>query len=357
LKTGRYFHDNDKIFTKVFEGPNGGKRTFRVLVSNAYDAGIIGPEHNGVVVLDEDFLKVVADQIGRGQRPELQAKIAAHLMSLDWPEFTAWLAEPIRDQERNFPADFHLPKPSYQYPLPAAENWAVMDIDSEGPADDPISYPSKLRTEIIAELAKHQMHHDRGPWRLAWDIKVGNYDDTGYCDGKAPDVDYPPNPEHDERWQEYLENHDDAFNEVCSEALNIFVSDSMRIPGIGKTRGLYTTYPGADQGDYGFSTEGRSGGWLVLTEIEGIPSNKLQWSGQKDMENVLMTFSKEQLKKLYRLVRNVDHDITPNKITAEINYRYSSLRSSKEEEWSDEAELAAAPLTPAKPATRKRMRP
>lgn len=43
--------------------PNG--RSFRVLVYGAYDAfGLIGPEKNGIAVLDEDNRSVLCDELG-----------------------------------------------------------------------------------------------------------------------------------------------------------------------------------------------------------------------------------------------------------------------------------------------------
>jgi hypothetical protein len=49
---------------KVVKTLDGKERTFRLLLYGAYNAfGLIGSESNGVVVLDEDNLCVIADEI------------------------------------------------------------------------------------------------------------------------------------------------------------------------------------------------------------------------------------------------------------------------------------------------------
>lgn len=49
----------------TFDTPHG-PRTFRLLTYQAYNAyGLIGSECNGVAVLDEDQVQVLADELGR----------------------------------------------------------------------------------------------------------------------------------------------------------------------------------------------------------------------------------------------------------------------------------------------------
>lgn len=93
-RTGPYLHASDARWTKAFPG---GRR-FAVLIAGAYDAGIIGPEHNGIVVLDEDNRSVVLDrhceeQSGYGGPSPAQYREARRILSMPWEEFLEFCTE------------------------------------------------------------------------------------------------------------------------------------------------------------------------------------------------------------------------------------------------------------------------
>ncbi len=303
---------------KVFTSDDGGVRTFSVIVASAYDAGIIGSEYNGVAVLDEDNREVVFDRGGRSYDVPSQRQLAKELMAADWPAFCDLLKAQPRLRSNVVPDIGHA-APGYVYPMAAEDDWMLIEQTREGREDDPIVYQSQKRSEIIKELINHTMHAERySPARLAWDIKVHSFD----TDGKS--ADYPGNPRFDARWKKEVEADDQIFYEACSDATSMFRNDE------------YTTYPGDDQGDYKFEMEGRSGGWLVLDEVAGI--GKLAWSSQTEMEDALLALDASQLTKLYRVVVNLDHDLTTAKIDREMAYQYSFRRKQLEEEWQEEAE-------------------
>ena len=66
LSEGPYHYMSPAHRAQVtFQTPEG-PRTFIVLISTAYNAyGLIGSEHNGIVVLDCDRMQVASDQIAR----------------------------------------------------------------------------------------------------------------------------------------------------------------------------------------------------------------------------------------------------------------------------------------------------
>lgn len=69
------------------------KRHFRVLLYGAYNAmGLIGPEFNGIAVLDEDNKAVVCDCICKEQSgyfgpSKRQIEEFGRVIKLPWPEF------------------------------------------------------------------------------------------------------------------------------------------------------------------------------------------------------------------------------------------------------------------------------
>lgn len=59
-----------------------------------------------------------------------------------------------------------------------------------------------------------------------------------------------------------------------------------------------------------------------------------------------MGYSAEDLKTLYKVVRNLDHDVSRQKIRTEMAYQYAFIRSQQEEEWTQELEEAPASPRP-----------
>ena len=72
-------------------------RTFTLLLSTAYNAyGLIGPEMNGIVVLDDDNMVVVLDQECQEQTgyfgpSERQLKRWSEVLAMDWAAFQQWV--------------------------------------------------------------------------------------------------------------------------------------------------------------------------------------------------------------------------------------------------------------------------
>lgn len=305
----------DDVMLKVFEGPEGGKRTFKIVISNAFDAGIIGSEYNGVAVLDEDNRQVLTDQVCCNN-VAAQRKAAAALMAADWPTFAQWIRETPR-YRRNAANDVEHagPVPNYAYPMAASDDWVVMTIDQEGPEDDPITYPAKTRRAIIDEILTHAVHRadPYGDWRLAWNIKVYSYDTSG----KVADVEI--DAAHDAAWAAHLAEHgEDVFRSAQEQALSMWMNNE------------YTVHPGINQGDYHFRIEGRSNGWLALDRIDGV--GPFRFGSMNDLEEALMGFDKDALAKLYVLLRHVDHDVTRTKCAEEMAYQTALVRQAWEED-------------------------
>lgn len=98
--TNRYCNDvHPYTFVRADEQKHFKRqgRNFRLLISGAYNAyGLIGPEINGIVILDEDNHRVVCDQIEKadsgyyGTTPAQKAKFE-ELMKMTWKQFRAFV--------------------------------------------------------------------------------------------------------------------------------------------------------------------------------------------------------------------------------------------------------------------------
>jgi hypothetical protein len=81
----------DKVIK--FKINNKHSRSFRVIVFGAYNAyGLIGPEHNGIAVLDEDNRSVLCDRIAEESSgyfgpSERQLESFDNIAAMTWAEF------------------------------------------------------------------------------------------------------------------------------------------------------------------------------------------------------------------------------------------------------------------------------
>ncbi|MTH94795.1 hypothetical protein [Roseibium sp. RKSG952] len=315
---GRYHYADGAIGEKSFRN-----RLFKVVIAGAYNAGIVGPEHNGIAILDENNLQVVLDQhcpqLSGSFGPSASQKAEFdRIMAMDWKAFSKFCREHPRFRSPDF--DYYKATP-----------------DSFKPEPDRVIYPEKMksdlekelfpldsRREMIEFLCDHQVHNTENaysPSGFAWDIKVHGFD----FDGK--DGDGEVNSDLDDAWEKYLKENDELFWEACQNGVSQYVE------------GKYTTVSGGDQGDYEFGIAGRSGGWLVLTKCEDI--EPLSWGCLSEMRESLKELSDADLIKLYRLVSNVDHDTRLEAIEKEMKYQFSFLREIWEEKLS--MELRSSP--------------
>lgn len=306
-QTGPYMHAPDAVKEKTFEGG----RTFKVLIAGAYNAGIIGPEHNGIVVLDENLFNVVLDRhmgetSGYDGPSDRQTRELDRIMAMDWPAFAAFCRGNPR--YRGSMPDADAPAP---LAFAAPERKVIFPLSGRDP-NCPYDFPLEEKQAIIEFLCAHKFHDTDGRHSdsgLAWNVKVHGLDTSGKHEGFSPD------PAMDDAWQTHIDGNESFFWDAASDALSVYTS------------GDATTYPGDDQGSYKFTVSGRSAGWLVLTEIDGKP---LTFDSLPDFREALQEMDDAVLAKLYKLVVTVDKDTAdPAK---EMAYHYANARQAWEED-------------------------
>jgi hypothetical protein len=340
-RIGQYHYFDGFMKEKVF-----GDRIFKVVIAAAYNAGIIGPEHNGIAVLDDNNKAVLLDQhvkIGSGYfgPSEEQKAEFARIVAMDWNEFADFVRS-NRRYRKGVADDIDNPgaKPSEIDPLDLAitkgkvENPTGPDIRTPKMialhADDKSGYafPDKTREEMIVTLARHDgrapMNSWNGGFALGWNIKV-----RGRVDGNVEG--YGHDPRFDAKWDKYIdEDGGELFNEACESALRQYLDDGVM--------------SAADESSIAkFYTNGRSGGHLVLSSWSG--SGRKGWSScqmafdsREDYIGWLKDLSDDDLVSFYGLVQTVDADTSDP--TAIINHEFAFMRQNMEEQWA--AELAPA---------------
>jgi len=340
-RVGPYLHAEGMRKDLVFDGG----RTFTVVMAGAYDAGgLIGPEHNGLVVIDADNANVVLDghmREGSGYHgPSLRQKAEFVRVAgiTDWKSFTAYLRS-NPSYRRNTVPDLDRPVPdkpdeaaivfkaAREGKLPGLPGPSILPAELVAAHDDPevrYAFPLRTRLDIVAHLASHAVHGDyHGPSHLAWNIKVYDVDTSGRSEGFEPD------PAFDALWKAYVEKNTDlVFQEAAGDGLRTYLS------------GEASAYPGDSQGDFEFSVGGRSGGWLELVKFKGRP---LGFRSMSEMIKTLLEMDEADLVGLYAGVACFDADIEPKK---DMDFQISNYRQGKEEDWSNPelAEEAAAEL-------------
>lgn len=329
-RTGPYMHHPKLKWPLVFESEDGGKRHFTVLVASAYNAGIVGPENNGIVVLDEDNSNVVLDRhleqpSGYHGPSSAQLVEAQRILEMkDWATFVAYCQSNPRYREGSIP---DAAAPEYVYPDPDAEKVLVSDEMAAADAQAGVHYPARTRGAIREALLSHSFHRSEpyDDFRLSWNIKVYGKVDTS---GHHPD--FQNDPAFDERWQQHMAEGDEVFWRACEQALSVFVE------------GEFTTFPGDDQGDYQFGVQGCNGGHLVLTGFKYYDEKDLKWASKADFEEFLDELDDAELLALYRLDRHVAQ-ATANPEQA-LAYEYASIRSAMEVDWRMDSAPAPRPM-------------
>lgn len=120
--------------------------------------------------------------------------------------------------------------------------------------EGPYTYPCTERADVIKFLAAHQSYHPaaqrwNGGFVLAWNIKVPYNFDTS---GAAYREDFRFEPRFDAAWDAAVEEDDMLFGEVSADATRRYTDGDW---------------------DWKFSINGRSGGWMILTDWSGPTPN------------------------------------------------------------------------------------
>lgn len=308
---GPYLYAEGALTNKKF-----GDRSFTIIISGARNAGIIGPEDNGIVILDDDNRSVVLDNHIKetsGYDGPSKAQVAERdrIMGMDWKAFTDFMANHPRYRDGSVP-DINREKPDAPE---TPEDREIFPL-SERNEDNPYKMPLTSRNAIIDFLDSHPTHSERSGERyLSWNIKVGTFDTTGHVEG------YTPNKEFDELWNAEVENNPDLFNWACEDGLRIYLNNE------------YTLWDDEKPVPVEMFTAGRSGGHLILGKIDGA---KLELGRGLTTLEVLRDLSDDQLVMLYKIVTQLDDELTPQRIANEMAWSYAHYRQIKESDWEEE---------------------
>jgi hypothetical protein len=182
--------------------------------------------------------------------------------------------------------------------------------------------PLKSRAKIANYLMnrRSRSYQDHGHLLFVFNVKVYSPDldfdhllaihaKSGYGEGKVNDAYWI-----EEARQRHAETDEDHLLEWALEDAGRLVTDS----------DCYKYLFDGTAVEAEFAFVGRSGGWIALTEFEGItmtdPEN-LRCLFMGDDEDGSPTMSYETLHRLYALVRMLEHDLTQEKAQAEVEFQ------------------------------------
>lgn len=188
------------------------------------------------------------------------------------------------------------------------------------------TYPLAKREDIVEFLSGHQSYWPMSYWNggfcLAWNIKVYRFDASGTMYRE----DFDLQERFDAAWEQYIEDNDHGalFGLACEDATYQY------------TQGEWTRYPGVEQGEYEFAINGRSGGWMILKDWAGpTPGGALFpmiWRDHDDYVVWLEDLDTKNLEKFYRVIVQLDHDLSREGCRRGIEYQFALLRADWEEE-------------------------
>ncbi|AOG03464.1 hypothetical protein [Bosea sp. RAC05] len=322
-KIGPYIHQDDCIARLTF----GIDRGLTVVLYQSYQAGIIGPEYNGIAILDDDHGQTVLDLHQReasGSNGPSSAQRAEfdRLKAMTWPELMSFIANHPR-RRRELASDLRIGSEPARgdLVLQAARGRDVTlaqgpdirspeMIEATNSETVPYAFPEATRSEIMARLLKHASHPTNMQFgrALAWNIKIHDYDELAKTGENEVDAAF------DVLWKARLAGDGDLFWSASSDALMQYVNAEA------------TTWPGDDQGDWEFRTEGRSGGWLILSQWQG---RRMEFSSFDEYQVFLEELSDPELVNFYKGIAVFDADLaSPREIfDSHMNFRRFEVES------------------------------
>ena len=195
----------------------------------------------------------------------------------------------------------------------------------------PYTFPHKSKSGMMEYLMDHKgyggwNHPYRGWSPLAWCVKINDIDVSGGWGLKHHEhID----PLLDEEWAQHWTENQNSLTEIIFEDAQITYRE-----------GLYTTYPGNDQGDWKFCFGGRSGGWLILEKWKNDDSF-LKMGSKESWEDYLSDLFFSGLRALYRGVRCMDQDFTRENASRNVSYQINFQRTLWEEQIIEENKVLA----------------
>lgn len=334
-RTGKFLHDPEWKCELRFAGKGKVERSFSLVIASAEDAGgMVGPEYNGIAILDNDNLCVVSDRVLRQASgyygpSEAQKAEFERIRGMGWNEFSAYCRAlprfrgaimPDIDRQDALPDEGNrVAQLSLGLVRPMAGD--IRTTEMKAAHDDPAcpyGFPPIGREEAIAKLAGHAVYrggHYR-PYRLAWNIKMTmDYDSSGKAGENRVD------PAFDRQWDEAFEKDGSIFDRACSGLLRPYLE------------GEFSVWPGAGQGRWEFETDGTSGGYLVLSKVDG---KALEFSDMLDFSEQLDAMSDRDLAELVMAVSTLDADLDRSRIARAFEGDLNFIRGDLEEQWSRE---------------------
>lgn len=323
-KIGNYHYSDGNIARLTF----GIDRAITVVQYDAYEAmGLIGSEVNGIAILDDDNVSVVIDRHMIAARKATQIEEFERIKAMPWAQLSLFVRthphlspstpedlltgrEPARGDLINQART----KRDVTF-APAADILTQAMREENAKPDGAYHWPASSRSEIVSAIVNHPWHSTNGAfgYALGWDIKVPGFDATGATH------EFTPDPAFATLWKATVEKDDHLFWEVCAEAVSPYVD------------GQVQSWPGDDDGDWSFRTEGRSGGWLVLSKWR---SHRMEFGSPDGLRSFLDDLSDADLVDLYKGIVCFDSDLSEPADT--VAWGYSQRRASREEGWMED---------------------
>ncbi|WP_173050322.1 hypothetical protein [Bosea sp. ANAM02] len=323
-KIGNYHYSDGNIARLTF----GIDRAITIVQYDAFEAmGLIGSEVNGIAVLDDDNVSVVIDRHMIAARKSAQIEEFERIKAMPWSQLSLFL----RTHPRLFPGtadDLLTGREPARGDLinqarthrdvtfaPAADIRTQAMLDENAKPDRAYAWPASGRSEVISFLCKHGSHSTNGAfgYALGWDIKATDFDGTGTTH------EFTPDPAFSTLWKALIEKDEHLFWDICAEAVSPYVD------------GQAQSWPGDDEGDWSFRTEGRSGGWLVLSKWR---DHRMEFSSAQGLRSFLDDLPDAELVDLYKGIVCFDSDLANPADT--VAWGYSQRRANREEAWKED---------------------
>ncbi|CAN0527088.1 unnamed protein product [Laminaria digitata] len=178
-------------------------------------------------------------------------------------------------------------------------------IKSDRDRQCPYSFPLASRRKMVSDILDHHVtKDDEGRWRLAWSISVPH--DLAHEGRVGGDK------IHDEAWVSHYASNPEVFHQTQISILEDFLT------------GNAGTWPKSDAGRYEFSmTSSEDAAELFLDKIDGV---EIAFTGKAGIGVFLDELGDSGIRDMWKLVRVLDHDLSPASLESSFRKELSRIR-------------------------------
>ncbi|WP_411839573.1 hypothetical protein [Paracoccus sp. ME4] len=331
--TGQFLHEARHKHALFFAGEGDVPRSFTVLAALAYkplNEDEVDLTRNGIVVIDNDNWRIVADEISgqstglMGASPE-QIEVLSHIVTMDWADFASFCrtqsryraGSPDIDMSAIVPAGgSHGNQTRLGLRNPKMDDYRNDFIRSLNDLGE-FNLPATSRDGMIRDLMMRSSVTTPEGRMLSWSVSMDfNWDRSGNVN-RGADLD----PAYDARWAKALRNDPTIMERATEAAFAPYLVPDYAVFDLEEEANCQLV-----------SSEGDD---ILLSSYRG---KDMSFTDFHDLRKKLSALEGDDLVYLWTTARVLDKEFNRLNRSSDVMPHLNAIRADMEQEWSMELE-------------------